>query len=189
MKPGKISPGACAICAKKGGRPCGFPPFFPVFRRVVMPAPPARPATERLRHPTAFASHPQEIRDFPGPRSFIILGPNEPALRLSKSIMQTTAHFKYQRAGGPTWPPAFSYLKTLSPAGDHSDAIPTGTSFQAPTRPPAGNCMERNQPLTPPCTQPPGTTQAPPVAGHHLPRPPSKPLSEQPKPCIFFLIW
>ena len=25
----------------------------------------------------------------------------------------------------------------LSPAGDHSDAIPTGTSFQVPTRPPA----------------------------------------------------
>ena len=93
-----------------------------------------------------------------------------------------------QRAAGPyhtnekarshTRPLAFSYFIVPCPAGHHSDAIPTGTSFQASTRPPAGNCMERNQPLTPPCTQPSGTTRAPPVAGHPFPRPSSKPPSE-----------
>ena len=124
---------------------------------------------------------PHQRKRWRGPRFLEILGRSESALRLSKSIMQTTAHFKYQRAGGPTRPPAFSYLKVLCPAGHHSDAIPTGTSFQASTRPPAGNCMERNQPLTPPCTQPSGTTRAPPVAGHHLPRSHSKPLSAQQK--------
>ena len=130
------------------------------------------------RHsPVAPRNAPRSV----GTRIFEILGRSESALRLSKSIMQTTAHFKYQRAGGPTWPPAFSYLKTLSPAGDHSDAIPTGTSFQASTRPPARELHGAKPTLFPALHLLPASTQAPPVAGHPFPRPHSKPHSEQQK--------
>ena len=54
----------------------------------------------------------------------------------------------------------------LRPTGRQSDAIPTGTRRQATTSPTAGNCMERNTPLTPPCSQPSICTPAPSVAGH-----------------------
>ena len=69
----------------------------------------------------------------------------------------------------------------LSPAGDHSDAIPTGTSFQAPTRPPARE-LHGAGPTSDPALHPlPASTRAPTVAGHPFPRPHSRPHSEQQK--------
>ena len=86
-----------------------------------------------------------------------------------------------EKARSHTRPLAFSYLKALSPAGDHSDAIPTGTSFQAPTRPPARE-LHGAGPTSDPALHPlPASTPAPPVAGHPFPRPHSKPHSEQQK--------
>ena len=86
-----------------------------------------------------------------------------------------------EKARSHTRPLAFSYLKALSPAGDHSDAIPTGTSFQAPTRPPARE-LHGAGPTSDPALHPlSASTQAPHVAGHPFPRPHSRPPSEQQK--------
>ena len=43
---------------------------------------------------------------------------------------------------------------------------PHGVQLSASRNLSAGDCMERNQHLTPPCVQPPTTTQPPAVAGH-----------------------
>ena len=72
-------------------------------------------------------------------------------------------------------------IKPIPRRGITATQFPRGPVSRPPPDPPAGNCMERNQPLTPPCAQLSDSTKAPPVAGHPFPRPHSKPHSKQQK--------
>ena len=78
--------------------------------------------------------------------------------------------------GGPS-PLFFHALQRFSapglipcPAGHTSDAIPTGTASQGFDSPSAGDCMERNQPLAPPCTHAPTTARLSFRGGPPLPK-------------------
>ena len=81
---------------------------------------------------------------------------------------------KTRETGGRTPAPCF-FMPSNGPSRPHPQKPmprraykrrnPHGGQCPGLASPSAGDCMERNQPLAPPCAQPPTTAQAPPVAG------------------------
>ena len=87
---------------------------------------------------------------------------------------RTAALLRLIKQGGRTPAPCFSCsqrpqlapLPIPRPAGRQSDGNSHGASYQVLSAHRRGIAMERNQPYSPPCSQPPRTAQPSAVAGH-----------------------
>ena len=117
--------------------------------------------------------------------------PEKGTLNIQKDTLQETAelqHFLREKQGASPGPLFFHVSDNrTTPRKDmrerqrvaserrnpHEGQLPASRNLSA------GDCMERNQPLTPPCTQPPTTAQPPAVAGYPATRASTHSLVQQ----------
>ena len=121
----------------------------------------------------------------------VISDKKERTLNIQKDTLQETAelqHFLREKQGASPGPLFFHVSDNrTTPRKDMRERQrvaskrrnPHGVQLSASRNLSAGDCMERNQHLTPPCVQPPTTAQPPAVAGHPAADTLTTPLCQQ----------